>query len=83
MRCFQSERTVLARSIGLPLVVECVALVVPVHRPIVDPLRPVFHGTPRIFRHVVRRNDKVFELERLRFAYPFFTSTDRAANSKK
>ena len=58
---FEQERVVLARAIGLPLVVERVTLVVPIHRPIVDPLRPVLDGALCLLRHVVGGNGEVLE----------------------
>lgn len=64
MRCFQHEIVAFACAIALPLVVECVAFVIPIHRPVVDPLAPMRDGFEYFLRHLVVRWDEVFELER-------------------
>ncbi len=57
LRC-QGQLAVLAGAERLPLVVERVALVVPVHGPVVDPLRPVLDGGADLLGHIVRRDDE-------------------------
>ena len=59
MRSRESKVLRFAGPVGLPLVVEGVILVVPVHGPVVDPLRPVGDGLLDIGRHVVERDDEV------------------------
>src|SRR5208282_4348985 len=63
VRDLQREGLVFARPVGLPFVVEGVAAVVPVNRPVIDPLRPMLNGSARLLRHIVRRNDKILELQ--------------------
>jgi len=54
----------LAGAISLPFVVEGVAVVVPVHGPVVDPLWPFADNALHIHRYVVERNDEVGQSER-------------------
>ena len=66
VRGLQRQRFVLARAERLPLVVERVAVVVPVDRPVVDPLRPVLDRPAHLLRHVVRRDDEIRQRQRRR-----------------
>ena len=50
-----------AGPVCLPLVVEGVVLVVPVHGPVVDPLRPVRHCLLDVGGNVIERDDEVFD----------------------
>ena len=50
-----------ACPVGLPLIVKCIVLIVPIHSPIVDQLTPVLDGFSRFFWDVVRRNHKILE----------------------
>ena len=76
----QVELGFFAGAIGLPFVVEGIALVIPIHSPIIDPLRPVGDGALHVFGDIIRRDDEISQPERT----PAFdlTSTDKAANSK-
>src|SRR5688572_26081000 len=57
MRGPSIEAIVLPCSVRLPLVVERVVGVVPVHGPVVDPLFRVRDSLLHVFRHVVERDD--------------------------
>ena len=50
-------------AVGLPLIVKCVVLEVPIHSPIVNQLTPVFDSLSCFFRNVICRNNKVLQFE--------------------
>ena len=71
-----------ACPVGLPLIVKCVVLVVPIHSPIVDKLTPVFDGLPRFFRDVICRDDKIGEFESQFAAFRFGANRQSAKLEK-
>lgn len=50
---------ILARSIGLPLVVESIVPIIPIDGPIVYPLIPLLDRPLNVFRHIVNWNHEV------------------------
>ena len=64
--CSVDEREVLRLRgpVGLPLVVEGVVLVVPVHCPVVDPLRPVRDRLLHVRGNVIERDHEVVKRQR-------------------
>jgi hypothetical protein len=63
-----------------------IALVIPIHRPVVDPLAPMADGFEHFLRYVVMCWNEIFELQRDNGVFTFFLvlgSTLSAASSKK
>ncbi len=59
----QLERLVFAGAVSLPHIVKGVALVVPIHSPVINPLRPVGDGGLDIGGNIIGRDDEIGEFD--------------------
>src|SRR5437870_1824595 len=53
----------LAVPIALPLIVECVTLIVPVNRPVIDILTPMLHSLLNLCRYVIGWHDEIGQFQ--------------------
>ncbi len=59
MRTFEQYLGRFPGAVSLPLVVEGVIAIVPIYRPVVDPLAPVRDSMPHVFGHVIWGQEEV------------------------